>query len=185
MTTDRFYILTGGPGSGKTTLLTALEQAGFNTVPEMARAIIKEQVQTGGTALPWVNQQLYTEQMLDRSIKSYKAVLEQSKKDSESLFFFDRGIPDTLCHAVMTGQGISATMDAAARAHPYNNTVFILPPWREIYTTDTERKQNWEEAVFTYEQMKAIYTQYQYRVLDVPTGTPELRKAFVLARLQG
>ncbi|SDD33324.1 AAA family ATPase [Niabella drilacis] len=185
MITDRFYILTGGPGSGKTTLLTALEQAGFNTVAEVARAIIQEQVLTGGTALPWTNQQLYTEQMLHRSVQSYLAVKEQAKSSGESLFFFDRGIPDTLCHAVMTGQGISAAMDAIARAHLYNNTVFILPPWKEIYTTDEERKQNWKEAVLTYGQMKAIYTRYRYQVLDVPTGTPDLRKAFILAHTKG
>ncbi|WP_018627455.1 AAA family ATPase [Niabella aurantiaca] len=184
MTADRFYIITGGPGSGKTTLLTALEHAGFHTVPEAARTIIKEQVQTGGTALPWKDRRRYTRLMLDRSVESYQAATEQAKKHPERLFFFDRGIPDTLCYANMTGIGISKQMDAVARTHPYNKTVWMLPPWKEIYAIDDERKQDWAEAVFTYLQMKEIYTRYQYNVTEVPPGDVRYRSAFIIARLK-
>ncbi len=29
----------------------------------------------------------------------------------------------------------------------YNKTVFILPPWQEIYEKDNERKQDWDAVV--------------------------------------
>lgn len=50
--TDRFYIITGGPGAGKTTLLDALEKAGFARTIEAGRAIIQDQMAIDGPALP-------------------------------------------------------------------------------------------------------------------------------------
>ena len=44
----------------------------------------------------------------------------------------------------------------------YNPIVFILPPWKEIYQTDNERKQDWQEAEHTYFQMKSTYEKYGY-----------------------
>ncbi|MCD2422272.1 AAA family ATPase [Niabella pedocola] len=184
MNTDHFYILTGGPGSGKTTLLTALEGPQFQVVPEVARQIIREQMAAEGTALPWKDQELYTRMMLERSVESYAVTLKQAQHNPDMRFFFDRGIPDTLCYATLTGLGISAYMNDTAWKHRYNPTVFMLPPWEEIYITDTERKQSWEEAVFTYEQLKATYNRYRYEVVDVPTGTIEQRRGFILNTLR-
>jgi predicted ATPase len=50
-----FYIITGGPGSGKSTLIEALAAEGFHHMPEAGRAIIRDQVAIGGTALPWAD----------------------------------------------------------------------------------------------------------------------------------
>ncbi|WP_300602148.1 AAA family ATPase [Niabella sp.] len=181
---NRFYILTGGPGSGKTTLLTELEGPHFHVVPEVARQIIREQMAIAGTALPWKDRALYSGLMLERSVESYQEVIQQAQNELDSYYFFDRGIPDTLCYATLTGIGISAYMNEMAWTHRYNPTVFILPPWKEIYTTDTERKQNWEEAVLTYEQLKATYTRYHYNVAEVPTGTVQQRCDFILNTLR-
>lgn len=46
-----FYIFTGGPGAGKTTVLNELAKHNYGCIPEVARAIIKEQHATGGNAL--------------------------------------------------------------------------------------------------------------------------------------
>ncbi len=50
--TGRLFVVTGGPGSGKTTLIAALAARGYQTTVEAGRAIIREQMETGGTALP-------------------------------------------------------------------------------------------------------------------------------------
>lgn len=62
----------------------------------------------------------------------------------------------------------------------YHKTVFILPPWKEIYITDAERKQNWEQAVETYEQMRMTYTKFGYELVVVPKDTVEKRCQFIL-----
>ena len=48
-------IITGGPGFGKTTILNHLQNAGFNTFEEVARIVIKEELEIGSDVLPWKN----------------------------------------------------------------------------------------------------------------------------------
>ncbi|WP_345232024.1 AAA family ATPase [Olivibacter ginsenosidimutans] len=174
-----FYCITGGPGVGKTSLLNQLGTI-YPIIPEVARQIIREQMDNQGEALPWKNKAHYTELMLERSVKSYREV---QLSNTKSPVFFDRSILDTLCYAEMIGYGISAEMDFCARTYRYNPKVFILPPWSAIYTTDEERKQTWEEAEQTYGLMKATYEKYDYQVIEVPKDTVENRKCFVLGEL--
>lgn len=178
---DTFFVITGGPGAGKTTLLNALARKHYRCVPEAAREIIQEQLQSGGTALPWKDTALYTRLMLERSVSSYIETFN-SHLGNEPVFF-DRGIPDTLCYAQLINLGISEAMDLNARQFTYNSKVFLLPPWQEIYQTDTERKQTWEEAVRTYEKMVATYRLYNYQIIEIPKADIETRLAFLLSHI--
>src|SRR5690349_1631417 len=146
---ENCYVITGGPGVGKTTLLNGLANRGFKIVPEDAREIIRKQIENNGDALPWKNKELYTHLMLRASSESYQAVSESAS----DVYFFDRGIIDSLCYANMIGLPISAEMDNIGKTHLYNRKIFILPPWFEIYHTDNERKQTWEEAIITLTKM--------------------------------
>jgi predicted ATPase len=65
----------------------------------------------------------------------------------------------------------------------YNNNVFILPPWKEIYENDPERKQSIEIAILTFECMKEIYQEYGFNIIEVPKVTVEKRAAFILDRV--
>jgi len=171
-----FYIITGGPGVGKTTLIQGLAQQGFAVVREDARRIIQEQVAGGGDALPWNNKSRYARLMQEAAVSAYEQVARQSIARP---VFFDRGLLDTVCYMKMEQLPVPEGLAALIKAHPYAHKVFILPPWAEIYSTDAKRKQSWEEAVYTFEQMKATYGQYGYEVTEVPTGDIAKRCAFI------
>jgi predicted ATPase len=173
---ERFFVITGGPGAGKTTLLQELQKRKFHCQPEVAREIIREQSEKNGEALPWKNRELYLDMMLDRSLTSY----QRASKMDDSIIFFDRGIPDCLTYAEIIGQPISGSMHFSALNFRYNQKVFFLPPWPEIYETDSERKQTWEEAVDTAAKNAAMYRRYQYMLIDVPFDSPEKRADFLL-----
>jgi predicted ATPase len=66
---------------------------------------------------------------------------------------------------------------------PLYRRIFILPPWKEIYVTDEERKQSWEEALNTYDAMRKVYDRYGYDVLEVPKEDVEKRVEFILRNI--
>ncbi|HET7002804.1 MAG TPA: AAA family ATPase [Puia sp.] len=177
LNTNCLFVITGGPGVGKTTLLEELQKRLFTCIPEVAREIIKEQVATDGYALPWKNRELYLQMMFNRSVDSYLS----AKHNDRPFIFFDRGIPDSLTYADIIGFEKTAAMENAVRQYRYNRNVFYLSPWRDIYKTDEERKQTWEEAIATSELNAEIYIRYNYTLIDVPKDIPEKRADFILS----
>lgn len=174
-TVPDFYVITGGPGVGKTTLLDELQCRGYACVREAAREIIREQIACGGNALPWGDVKEYTASMLARSVDDYRKALQTG-----GLCFFDRGIPDALGYARMNGLLPEQDWEEAGRLFQYRKTVFLLPPWEEIYRPDAERKQDYAEAVDTYHCLKREYELWGYRPVEVPRLPVELRADFVL-----
>ena len=65
----------------------------------------------------------------------------------------------------------------------YNNTVFITPPWREIYRTDTERDQSFDDAIRVYEKLDKWYREHGYDVVVIPKDTVENRATFILSQV--
>ncbi len=172
---DRFFVLTGGPGSGKTTLLAALAEQGLPHMPEAGRAVIRDQMAMGGTALPWEDREAFADRMLEQDLASYDAAMSWS-----GILFFDRGIPDIIGYRTLCGLAIPGDLMHAARTRRYHRHVFIAPPWQEIYARDTERRQDWAEAVATHDAMLRVYRDLQYVPVPLPLAAPGARAAFVL-----
>lgn len=177
-THERFHVLTGGPGSGKTSLLDALRSRGYTCSVEAGRGIIQDQVSIAGRALPWEDRSIFAELMLCWEMRSYRIAQEMT-----SPVFFDRGIPDVLGYLRLIGIPVPDHIRNAAQKFRYNSTVFIAPPWREIFSQDHERKQDFDEAIRTYEAMVATYTELEYRLVEIPCAPVEARVNFIVDRL--
>lgn len=177
----KLCIITGGPGAGKTALLDELQRRGFQTVPEEGRRIIKEQIALNGQGLPWLNKKYFAELMFDASVERFQEI--SSGYDSK-IIFFDRGILDTLGYLKLENIPVSEEMKIKSAEMIYHKNVFILPPWKEIYENDQERKQTFELAVSTFYRIKETYLDYDYHVIEVPEGTVEERADFILETLK-
>ncbi|MGV0923710.1 AAA family ATPase [Empedobacter tilapiae] len=79
---------------------------------------------------------------------------------------------------------ISKHIIELVKQYRYNKTVFILPPWKEIYRTDNERKQDWNEAELTFEKMKETYVEFGYNIILVPKMTLQERIKFVQQNIE-
>lgn len=177
---ENLFVITGGPGAGKTTVIQELGRRGFVVVSEVARQIIQEQVQARGNAVPWGDTKSYTQLMLSRSIQSF-LTLDQASVPA----FCDRGIPDVLCYARIIRLPEVREIQSACEKYRYNRRVFILPPWEEVYSTDNERKQSFQEAIQVYEQLVRVYERCGYEIREVPRTTVEMRAEFIVDGLRG
>jgi predicted ATPase len=176
---DNFFIVTGGPGSGKSSLIEALHQRGYERSIEAGRGIIQDQVAIEGRALPWHDRLLFAELMLSWDMRSYHLA-----QNSTAPIFFDRGLPDTLGYLRLLRLPAPAHMRKAADVFRYNRKVFIAPPWEEIFEQDRERKQDFEEAVRTYDSLVKTYQSLNYELIELPRSTLEERRDFVLNEIQ-
>jgi predicted ATPase len=178
--TESFFVLTGGPCSGKSTLLDALERAGYARSIEAGRGVIQDQVTIGGQALPWADPGAFAELMLSWEMRSHHMA-----KQATGLVFFDRGVPDVVGYLRLLDRAVPPHMEKAVQVFGYNRRVFIAPPWREIFQQDGERKQEFAEAVRTYEAMVATYSAYGYELIEIPRASVEARMDFVLSNAIG
>lgn len=176
---DHLFVITGGPGAGKTAVLLELQRNGSFCVREAAREIIQTQMRTGGDAVPWRNMERYSSLMLEQSVTDY---LEN--KDATMVTFFDRGIPDTIAHYRLARLPLPSHAYEYAQQYRYNNKVFLFPPWREIYETDAERKQTFEEAIASYEMVKEAYNELGHELIEVFRGPVKARADFILNQVE-
>ena len=176
---ERFVVLTGGPVSGKSTLINALQRAGYACSIEAGRGIIQAQTAIGGRSLTWSDPLFFAEMMLSWEMRSYLMV-----QDESGFVFFDRGVPDVLGYLRLTALPAPPHMQKAAETFRYNRRVFIAPPWPEIFERDHERKQDFPEAVRTYEVLVATYTEFGYELVELPRICVEERVHFVLEQIR-
>lgn len=177
---DHLFVLTGGPGSGKSTVIDLLQARGCGRTLEAGRGVIQDQIAIGGPALPWADRAAFAELMLAWDMRSHHAACA-----APGPVFCDRGVPDVAGYLRLSGLPVPDHVARAAERFRYNRTVFIAPPWAEIFHTDAERKQDFAEAVRTFHAMADTYRAYGYTLLELPRASPEERASFILTATAG
>jgi len=170
-------VLSGCSGGGKSALLAELSRRGFATVPEPGRRIVAEEMRGEGAALPWVDLAAFARRAVEMARRDRAAFAT-----SAGWVFFDRGLVDA-ASALEDATGEPA-LEPLRRSHRYNQTVFLTPPWPEIYVGDAERRHGLDESVAEYERLRRVYPSLGYRVVVLPKVAVEARADIVLEELQ-
>lgn len=173
---NRFVVISGCSGGGKSTLLAELGRRGHDVVEEPGRRIVKEELESGGRALPWVDGTAFARRAVVLALADRAAA-----ESHQGWVFFDRGLVDAaaaLQH--MTGE---PALETLARPHPYHRRVFLTLPWPEIYGTDPERRHGLDAAMEEYERLLKAYPALGYEAVVLPKMSVAERADFVLGTL--
>ena len=176
--TKNLFVITGAPGSGKTPIVRELMALGFKGVDEPAREVLAQQRAIGGGSVYDRDRRLFCDLMLSRAIADFDRM-----GAAQTPVFFDRGIPDQIGYAELFGLDTSMAESAAA-VHRYNDVVFALPSWPEIYVTDSERTMTFESAQAFGERVRNVYEDLGYTVVVVPRDTIGARARFIVETLE-
>lgn len=168
-------VIVGGPGTGKSTIIDALIVKGFCCYPEISRQVTLEAQKQGVEQLFLENPILFSELLLEGRKKQHQNALNET----HDVVFLDRGIPDVLAYMHFIGDTYPDSFDDACKKHKYTK-IFILPPWQEIFVSDQERYENFEQAKNINLHLIATYQKYGYELIEVAKDTVANRILFIL-----
>ena len=61
----------------------------------------------------------------------------------------------------------------------------MVPPWREIFRTDEERRHSFEDALAEYRLTPGAYRECGYELIEVPKAPVSQRVEFILSHVRG
>lgn len=168
-------VITGGPSTGKTTLINALKQLGYNCFDEISRQVTLEARQQGIEQLFLEDPLLFSQKLLEGRTEQFKS----AEKATSNLVFLDRGIPDVLAYMDYIGDTYPKEFTDRCTAHRYD-AVVVLQPWEDIYATDEERYESFEQAKLIHHHLESTYTRFKYNLIELPKDTVPNRVNFLL-----
>lgn len=171
-------VITGGPGTGKSSLIHELMKRNYECMPEISRQVTLEAQQAGV-------KQLFLKDPLQFSgllLKGREQQFLTAESKAAELVFFDRGIPDV--HAYMNYLGVKYPAIYIEKSLECRyTTIFMTPPWQEIYESDNERYESYEQSLAIHNHLKETYRELDYVISDVPVDAVEKRVDFILNEL--
>ncbi len=168
-------VITGGPGTGKSSIINELKNRGYTCFEEISREVILNARKEGIDQLFLTNPLLFSELLLKGRISQFT----QSNNSTTQFTFLDRGIPDVIAYMDYIGDTYPDNFEIACKENNYDH-VFILAPWQEIYKTDNERYESFEQAVAIHHKLLDTYSKYDYDILDVPFASIEDRADHII-----
>lgn len=171
-------VIAGGPGTGKTTIINELTKRGFLCYDEISRQITLQARKDGVEQLFLTEPLLFSEKLLEGRTKQFI----DATNESVQVVFLDRGLPDVIAYMDYIGDTYPNHFVHTCETHKYDD-IFILAPWQDIFISDSERYENFEEAIEIHKYLLETYKRFGYNLINVPFGSVESRVDFVLESL--
>lgn len=174
MKANRLVLISGCSGGGKSTLLEELRKRGHCVVEEPGGRIIRADPRCD--AVPWRDLQLF----LRRAIEIAQGDLQEAE-GIEEWVFFDRGLIDAASALErITGEPL---LEELCPVRTYHRSIFMVPPWPEIYQVDESRRHGFDAAIAEYRRLSETFPALGYEMIHLPKTSVSTRADFVLASL--
>lgn len=177
---NKLVVISGCSSGGKSTIVAEFGKQGYTVIEEIGRKLVKEQLDIKSGITPWEKPQEFCKLLVSQSIEAYHQAA-QMKAVKNNIIFFDRSFLEGVCYF----QSLNIhEYDHFVNELRYYPIIFMTPPWKEIYTQDSERKHFFEDGVNEYNHCLNFYPRCGYRVIDIPKNTVTERMHFILQRVR-
>jgi len=171
-------VITGGPGTGKSSIINELKKRGHICFDEISRQVTLEARRKGIEQLFLTEPLLFSELLLKGRLKQFY----DADNYSGETVFLDRGLPDVLAYMDYFDTNYPIEFVETCQNNRYDQ-VFVLAPWQEIFVSDSERYENFEQAELIHKHLLNSYKNFGYDLFDVPFESIEKRTNFILDAL--
>ena len=171
------FIITGGPGSGISSLIRELAKSGYIIFTDIARHLMESGMEAPINMADPALGKRFSKLVTEERIQQHKA------GEGSGICFYDRGLPDSAGFSKHLGKKPSEALTQAISQYRYNRNVFIMSPWKEIYTRDNIRKESFETASILYQHIKSAYIEAGYNLITIPKIPLEERLNYIEAKL--
>ena len=171
---NKRIVLAGGPSTGKTSVLNELKKLGFVCYDEAARDILSDYSSKGSSFK--LDPIKISREILSKRDNDYNDALRISCKND--IIFYDRGVHEITAYLRFINQS-NDYWEELLKNYKYN-VVFIFPSWKEIYTKDDNRIEEYEEAMKISPFIYQIYDESSILSIEVPNISVKERVEFIL-----
>ena len=171
---NKRIVLAGGPSTGKTSVLNELKKLGFVCYDEAARDILSDYSSKGSSFK--LDPIKISREILSKRDNDYNDSLRISCKND--IIFYDRGVHEITAYLRFINQS-NDYWEELLKNYKYD-VVFIFPSWKEIYTKDDNRTEEYEEAMKISPFIYQIYDESSILSIEVPNISVKERVEFIL-----
>ena len=168
-------VLIGGPGTGKSTVLQELEKRNFHCMPEVSREVTLEAQKKGIQQLFLSDPLLFSKMLFEGRKKQYV----EAENSTSDWVFFDRGLPDVYAYMDYSNDPYPGYFKEKSELFLYDH-VFLFKPWEEIYISDNERYESFEESLAIDQFLQKAYRELGYPIVEVPFGSITERVEYMI-----
>ena len=175
-------VISGGPSTGKTAIIDHLISEGYHCFEEVIRRLTLEAQESGEIKDAHSNPIALVDDSEAFNKRLLQLRIDDFNKAKQDLNFYDRGTLDVLAYMKYFDQNIPEEFSELCHLHSYDQ-IFILPPWKDIYHSDNERFETYDQAEDIYHHLKSTYLEFGYEVYEIPFGTIEQRTEYLLKQI--
>lgn len=176
----KLIVISGCSGGGKSTLITELSNKGYAVVHEVATEILREQLEVNGDMTPWKNLTAFCKLLITRSMEDFFRAKAMAAVLG-GLIIFDRSYLEGIRYYKTLSSIETNTYDSFMNDLRYFDTVYMPPPWEEIYCQNEKRKHSFKKSVEDYERLLSFYPERGYKIIGLPKVDVNSRIQFILS----
>lgn len=178
MQSNKRVVISGAPGGGKTSIINGLKSKGYPIFEEYSRSLIAKRQKEGVENYFLQDPEAFSIAIFEGRLKQY---LKADQSPTKKTFFYDRGLQDTFAYLKAIGKLTEGWEERIAN-YTYD-FVFLVNPWKEIYTQDAERLETFEQASHYYPFILETYSK-QHQVIELPQTSVVERIEFIETHLK-